>query len=91
MAIQPPQRALVTVATPNLTYPSASSVSIVFVFLSLKLLLVMATLAHNIPGSLSIFIMKEPGALGSEITHEGQLPSSLTKKLTPEEKAKLTE
>jgi TPR repeat protein len=35
--------------------------------------------------------MKEPLALGSEITLEGQLPTSLTKGMSPEEKSKLTE
>ena len=35
--------------------------------------------------------IKEPVALGSEITLEGQLPSSLTEGLTPEEKSKLAE
>jgi uncharacterized protein len=33
--------------------------------------------------------MKEPVALGSEITLEGQLPASLTEGLSPEEKSKL--
>jgi len=35
--------------------------------------------------------MKESVALGSEITLEGQLPSSLTEGLSPEEKSKLAE
>jgi len=35
--------------------------------------------------------MKEPVALGSEITLEGQLPTSLTEGLSPEEKSKLAE
>ena len=35
--------------------------------------------------------IKEPVPLGSEITLEGQLPSSLTKGLSPEEKSKLAE
>ncbi len=35
--------------------------------------------------------MKEPVALGSEITLEGQLPTSLTERLSPEEKSKLAE
>ena len=35
--------------------------------------------------------MKEPIALGSEITLEGQLPTSLTEGLSPEEKSKLAE